>query len=340
MNPRKKYHLYGLGNALVDIDFETSPETLAKLGIEKSVMTLVESDRYLKLLENLSGYKHVKACGGSAANTTMAIAQLGGKVFYSCKVANDDSGNFFYNELARHQIHTNLAQDNRPDGHTGSCLVLVTPDADRTMNTHLGISEYFSRKELNLEAIAQSEYLYIEGYLASSPTGSDAAIVAYETAKQAGTKTAISLSDPNMVKFFHARLMEMMGDGVDLLFCNEDEAKFLCKTEEMSGLCECMKQYAKTFAITRGPKGSIVYDGKSVYNIDAQDVPVIDTVGAGDMFAGGFLHAVINGHDYKTAGVIADIVASKVISKFGPRLDNGEIIEVKKEIDEFLKSNL
>ncbi len=338
MNPEKKYQLYGLGNALVDIDFETTPENLEKLGIEKGVMTLVESDRYLKLLENLSGFKHIKACGGSAANTTMAIAQLGGKTFYSCKVANDDSGNFFYDELVRHQIGTNLTKDNRTDGTTGSCLVLVTPDADRTMNTHLGISEYFSRNELNKEAIADSEYLYIEGYLASSPTGSDAAIAAYATAKEAGIKTAISLSDPNMVKFFHARLMEMMGDGVDLLFCNEDEAKLLCQTENMSELCECMKRYAKTFAITQGSDGSIIYDGKELYDIYAQDVPVLDTVGAGDMFAGGFIHAIINGHDYKKAGIIADIVASKVISKFGPRLDNGEIDEVKKEISEFLKS--
>ena len=338
MNTGKKYHLYGLGNALVDIDFETTPETLEKLSIEKGVMTLVESDRYLKLLENLSGFKHVKACGGSAANTIMALTQLGGKTFYSCKVANDDSGDFFYNELTRHQIGTNLTKDNRPDGSTGSCLVLVTPDADRTMNTHLGISEYFSKNELNKEAIADSEYLYIEGYLSSSPTGSEAAIEAYKTAKQAGVKTAISLSDPNMVKFFHARLMEMIGDGIDLLFCNEDEAKLLCKTEDMAELCECMKQYAKTFAITQGPKGSIVYDGNSIYDIGAQDVPVIDTVGAGDMFAGGFIHAIINGHDYKAAGVIADIVASKVISKFGPRLDNGEIDDVKKEINEFLKS--
>lgn len=338
MSAEKKYYLYGLGNALVDIDFETTPEILKDLNIEKGVMTLVEADRYLKLLENLSGFKHVKAGGGSAANTSMVFSQLGGKTFYSCKVANDDSGKFFFNEMRRNQIDTNLSFESLEEGTTGSCLVLVTPDADRTMNTHLGISEYFSKKDLREEAIAQSEFLYIEGYLATSPTGSDAAITAYEMAKKHGIKTAISLSDPNIVKFFHARLLEMIGDGVDLLFCNEDEAKLLCKTEDMHGLCECMRNYAKTFAITQGPKGSIVYDGKEVYDVGAQDVPVIDTVGAGDMFAGGFIHAISKGYDYKTAGVIADIVASKVISKYGPRLNNDEIGEVKAEVKAFLEN--
>lgn len=337
MNSNKKYYLYGLGNALVDIDFETTPETLQDLNIEKGVMTLIESDRYLTLLESLSGFKHVKACGGSAANTTMVLTQLGQKTFYSCKVANDPSGDFFYSELKRKEIGTNLTKNNREHGTTGSCLVLVTPDADRTMNTHLGISEYFSKKDLREEAIANSEYLYIEGYLSTSPTGSEAAIEAYKMAKKYGVKTVISLSDPNIVKFFRARLLEMIGDGIDLLFCNEDEAKVLCETDNLPDACKCIKQYAKTFAITQGPEGSMVFDGKELYDVGAQDVPVIDTVGAGDMFAGGFLHAIANGHDYKTAGVIADIVASKVISKFGPRLTDEEIVEVQKEIDEFLK---
>lgn len=333
----KEHFVYGIGNALVDIDFETTPETLDTLGIEKGVMTLVEAQRYIKLLESLEGYKHVKAGGGSAANTTMVFSQLGGKAFYSCKVANDDSGRFFYNELLKYNIGTNLSANSLEDGHTGSCLVLVTPDADRTMNTHLGISEYFSKKDLREEEIAKSEYLYIEGYLATSPTGSDAAIAAYQIARKHGTKVAISLSDPNIVKFFHARLLEMMGDGVDLLFCNEDEGKVLCNSHNLDDLCKCMQAHAKTFAITQGPKGSKVFDGNTLHDVGAQDVPVIDTVGAGDMFAGGFLHAISNQHDYKTAGVIADIVASKVISKFGPRLNDQEIREVQQEINALLQ---
>ena len=148
----KNYHVYGLGNALVDIDIEVSLETLHRLNIEKGVMTLIDADRHLQLLEEMEGVKHVKACGGSAANTAVAVAMLGGKAFYSCKVANDDFGDFFCEELHRYNIHSNLENGDREHGTTGSCLVLVTPDADRTMNTYLGITSNFSRKELDEEA--------------------------------------------------------------------------------------------------------------------------------------------------------------------------------------------
>lgn len=329
----KKYHVYGLGNALVDLDFEIAHETLSRLKIEKGVMTLIDSDRHLELLQDLDGYKHVKACGGSAANTIMAATQLGGKAFYSCKVGNDVSGDFFYEELIRNGIGTNLTANNRHHGTTGACLVLVTPDADRTMNTHLGISETLSIEQLSEEALLDSEFLYVEGYLSTSPTGSEAAIAAMNLAKAYGTKTALSLSDPNIVRYFHARLLEIMGAGVDLLFCNEDEAKLFCQSNDIDTVCQTLTTIAKSFAITQGSDGAIIYDGKDFYDITARDVPVIDTVGAGDMFAGGFIYAITHGYDYRTAGVIGDITASKVISKFGPRLNNHEIIEVKKDIE-------
>lgn len=336
MFPQKKFHVYGVGNALVDIDFEINPSLLEKLKIEKGVMTLITVDRQLELLEELSGVKHVKACGGSVANTIMAVTQLGGKTFYSCKVANDTFGVFFYEELINNGVMTNLSREKLPHGTTGTCLVLVTADASRTMNTHLGITETLSSLDLHKESIAEAQYLYIEGYLATSPTGSEAAIRAYEIARANHTKIALSLSDPNIVKYYHARLLEMMGGGVDLLFCNETEAKWLCQSEDLQIVCQKLKAIAETFAITQGPRGSLVYDGTHLYDIAAHDVPVVDTVGAGDMYAGGFLHSITHGYDYETAGIIADMVASKVVSKFGPRLDHQEANEVVAEIDEFL----
>jgi len=332
MTQNKMYDFCGIGNALVDIDFETTQEILQKLQIEKGVMTLINAKRHAQLLEHLKEVKHVKACGGSAANTTIAITLLGGKTFYSCKVACDTAGDFFYEELVNHNVGTNLTKDNREKGTTGSCLVLVTPDADRTMNTYLGITENFSTRELNEQAIANSEYLYIEGYLSSSPSGSKAAITAYEMAKKHNIKISLTLSDPNMVKFFNDNLKKMLGTGVDLLFCNEDEARFFCGSDDLDNVCECMKNFAKTFAITRGPKGSLVYDGTSLHRVGAKDVKVLDTVGAGDMYAGGFIYAITHGYDYKTAGVIGDIVASKVITKFGPRLTVDEINDDRSNI--------
>ena len=332
----KKLDVYGIGNALVDIDFEISHHTLERLNIEKGVTTLITSDRQLELLEELTGTKHIKTCGGSVANTIMITTLLGGKTFYSCKVANDTFGVFFYEELIHNGVGTNLRRETLPHGTTGVCLVLVTKDAARTMNTHLGITETLSCHELNEQAIAESQYLYIEGYLATSPTGSEAAIRAYEIAQAYQTKIALSLSDPNIVKYYHARLMEMMGNGIDLLFCNEPEAKLLCQTDNLQEVCRRLQTFAKTFAITQGPRGSLIYDGSNIYDIAAHDVPVIDTVGAGDMYEGGFLHSITHGHDYETAGIIADIVASRVVSKFGPRLNRQEAQEVSVEIAEFL----
>jgi sugar/nucleoside kinase (ribokinase family) len=338
MNSSKKYRIYGLGNALVDIDFETSVETIQKLNIDKGLMTLIDAEKHLHLLEELSGIKHVMACGGSAANTIMAVNQLGGKTFLSCKVAKDEHGDFYYEELMRNGVHTNLENDNRQHGTTGSCLVLVTPDADRTMNTHLGVSETLSHNELREDAIREAEYLYIEGYLSSSPTGCEAAVIALKHARKHGVKTALSLSDPNMITYCKAGLLEMLNGGIDLLFCNEDEAKLFCQSDNMKDIYKTLQQYAKTFAITQGPKGATIFDGEKIHAIDAKDVPVLDTVGAGDMFAGGFIYALTQGYDYKIAGIIGDIVASKIITKYGPRLAENEVDEVKAEIEQFLGS--
>jgi sugar/nucleoside kinase (ribokinase family) len=333
----KKYRIYGVGNALVDIDFETSMETIQKLNIDKGVMTLVDANKHLQLLEDLSGIKHVMACGGSAANTVMAVNQLGSKTFLSCKVSNDSHGNFYYEELIRNGVHTNLEKDNRQHGTTGSCLVLVTPDADRTMNTHLGISETLSHNELREEAIKETEYLYVEGYLASSPTGCEAAVIALKHARKNGVKTAISLSDPNMIAYCKAGLLEMLNGGIDLLFCNEEEAKLFCQTDDMNEVCESLKKYTRTFAITQGAKGSLVFDGEQFFDVGATDVPVVDTVGAGDMFAGGFIYALTQGYGYESAGIIGGITASKIVTKYGPRLNNEEINEVKANIEQFLE---
>ena len=336
----KHFHLYGLGNALVDIDFEVSYETIKRLNIDKGVMTLVDDKRHLQLLENLSGIKHIKACGGSAANTTMIANQLGCNSFYSCKIANDLSGDFFYDELIRHGITTNLTPNNHPDGTTGTCLVLVTPDADRTMNTHLGITETLSTAELNEEAIAESEYLYIEGYLSPSSSATNAAITAFEIAKKYQTKTSLSLADPNMVNYFKSQLDAIINDGIDLLFCNEDEAKLFSQTSSLKIACDIFKDIAKTFVITRGAKGAIIYSNQQLYEIPSKKILAIDTVGAGDMFAGGFIYSLTKGYHPKIAGIIGNIVASKIVTKFGPRLNEHEVLEIKEEINNALTENV
>lgn len=332
----KKYHVYGIGNALVDLDFEVCNDTLARLSIDKGVMTLIDNDRHHYLLEELDGIKHLKACGGSVANTLSTLQRMGAKTFYSCKIGDDKAGDFFYDDIHAQGIDSNLGQCKR-EGETGKCIVMVTPDADRTMNTFLGATSTFSTQELSEAAIQQSQYLYIEGYLVASPTACEASIVARQLAKKHNIKTAISLSDPNMVTFFRDGLLEIMDGKVDVLFSNADEAKLFTQTDSVEEASEKMKEHADTFIITLGGDGSLVYDGNTFEHVKSYKADVIDTVGAGDVFAGVFLYGITHGYNYKDAADLANFAAAKVVSKFGPRLDQDEIndvIRVAEKIEE------
>ncbi|MEL6494740.1 MAG: adenosine kinase [Cyanobacteria bacterium J06623_7] len=315
-----QYNVYALGNALLDVEFAVTPEVLDDLGIEKGVMTLLDRDSQDKIIANLASYDTKRSCGGSAANTLIAISQLGGKAFYSCKVADDEPGKFYTQDLIDCGVATNLAQQNPQAGVTGKCLVFVTPDADRTMNTFLGISGEFSDGELVTEAIENAEYTYIEGYLVSGDSSKQAAIKAREIAQAAGKKVAFTLADFNMVKFFKPGLLEIIGSGVDFLFANEGEALLMADTEDFDTAVKYLKILAKGFAITRGASGSVVFDGEQLIEIEPFPVKAIDTVGAGDMYAGAFLYGITNGMSYRSAGRLASLASSRIVTTLGARM--------------------
>lgn len=326
-----EYDVYGVGNALVDMEFEVSDETLSKLEVDKGLMTLIEEDRHHALLDSLSAQTGKRCSGGSAANTIIGCAQLGGKTFYSCKVASDDTGTFYMNDLAACGVSSNLTMDNREDGVTGKCIVLVTPDAQRSMNTYLGITQAISVAELDKSAIAASKIAYIEGYLVPEEAARKAAVEARKTAQAAGVKTALTLSDINMVKFFKDGLLEIAGDGLDMMFSNEDEAKLMFETDSIEGAIDGMKGLAKQFAITRGADGAVLFDGKNVISIDAQKVTPIDTNGAGDIYAGSFLYGMTHGLSFEQCGELAGAAASKLITQFGARLDTEDMAVIGKQ---------
>ena len=316
-----QYHVYGIGNALVDFEFEVSDSELADLGIEKSVMTLIDEERQVDLMHKLSRHKHKKSSGGSAANTIIATAQFGGKTYYSCKVANDETGDFYLHDLRACGVDTNISETGRESGHTGKCVVMVTPDADRTMNTFLGITGDISANEVNADAVKASEYTYMEGYLSSSESGFKAAIEAREIAKAAGNKTALTLSDPNMVKFFKDNLDAMMGDGVDLLFCNEAEAMMMTECDNVTDAVNGLKQHTQMLCVTLGAKGALVVNGADTFEIAPNRVDAVDTNGAGDMFAGAYLYGITHGLSPAEAGSLASRASAEVVSVFGARLN-------------------
>ncbi|QOI97097.1 MAG: adenosine kinase [Flammeovirgaceae bacterium] len=316
-----KYDVYGIGNAIVDIVTEVDHDFFEKHGIEKGVMTLVDEKRQLQLMKAIDMKRSKMSGGGSAGNTVVAVNQFGGKTFYSCLVANDELGKFFLEDLKRNGVDTNLRIDECPPGHTGKCLVMTSPDAQRTMNTFLGVSSFLSAEHLDEEAIKDSQYLYMEGYLVASPKGLDAMQQAKKIAERHKVYTALTFSDASMVKYFSAQMLDIVGASVDLLFCNEEEAMIFTGTNSLPEAREILKQSAKRFAITLGANGALIYDGDTFIQIEPYKVRAIDTNGAGDMFAGAFLYGITHGHSFAEAGKLASLASSRVVSQWGPRLD-------------------
>ncbi len=316
----KKYNVYGIGNALVDIVTEVDDQFLADHNIEKGLMTLVDEQSQTKISKAINMNNSNKQCGGSVANSVIAVAQFGGSSYYSCKVANDDLGKFYRDDLKENRVETNLDEHELEDGITGKCLVMTTADASRTMNTYLGITSDYSRAQITEHALKDSEYLYIEGYLVTSENGQDAMKFAKQMAEENGVKVALTFSDPSMVKYFKEPMQSVVGASVDLLFCNEEEAMLYTGKDTLLEAREELKKDAKKFVITQGANGAMIYDGDTFVDIEPYKVQAIDTNGAGDLFAGAFLAGITNGRSFADAGKLASLASSKVVTQFGPRL--------------------
>ncbi len=314
-----KYDVYGLGNALVDMEFEIHHQFLQENGIDKGVMTLVDENQQHELIEQLDAFEGNKASGGSAANTLIAVSSMGGSAYYSCKVADDDLGHFYLDDLKAAGVDCNMDGKHK-GGITGKCLVMVTPDAERTMHTFLGVSSELSPYEVSEDAIKNASYCYLEGYLTTSETGKAANIEARKIAEKNNIKTALTFSDPFVVEHFRQGFSETIGDGIDLLFCNEAEALSYTRKESIDEAAKVIKTFSRTFAITLGAKGAMVFDGKNMIKINAHPVKAVDTNGAGDLFAGAFIYGLTHGLTFEQSGYLASKASSQIVSQFGPRL--------------------
>jgi sugar/nucleoside kinase (ribokinase family) len=329
------HHLYAIGNALVDSEYEVTDAQLLAAGVEKRHMTLIDAARRTELLHHVQGIHARRTGGGSAGNTVVALAQLGGTAFYSCRVANDELGDFYTKDLLSHGVATNLTSSPAPHGQTGVCMVMVTPDAERSMSTFLGATADIDHTSLQPNDIRKSKVYYMEGYLAASPTGLDAALKGRAIAREAGVALATTLSDMSMINFCRPGLDAMVGNadagGLDYLFCNEEEAQVWCGTQDLSEICQRMAMQARVVCLTRSAKGCIVLEAGAKTELPATKVRAVDTNGAGDMFAGAFLYAVTQGHSHAHAAWLANRCAARVVSQYGNRLTQAAVDELKLE---------
>lgn len=334
------HDLYAIGNALVDSEYEVSDQLLQDAGVAKRHMTLIDAQRRTELLKHVQGVHVRRTGGGSAGNTVVALAQLGGRAFYSCRVADDELGAFYTQDLLSHGVATNLTANPAPQGQTGICMVMVTPDAERSMSTFLGATADIDASALQPADITKSKVYYMEGYLAASPTGLDAALKGRAIAREAGVALATTLSDMTMINFCRAGLDAMVGNAetgtLDYLFCNEEEAQVWCGTQDLTEICQKMATQARVVCLTRSAKGCLVLEAGTQTEVPAAKVRAVDTNGAGDMFAGAFLYAVTQGHAHAQAAWLANQCAARVVSQYGNRLQQSAVDELKVEFKQHL----
>ena len=325
----KKYNVFGIGNALVDCVYMVDDKFLDDNNIEKGLMTLVDEKKQKSIIEKIKNFDSVIQSGGSVTNSVYTLSQLGGSGYVSVLVAEDKFGKIYLSDLKNSNVSTGGTTYTTGDGMTGSCLVLTTPDAERTMNTCLSISSNFSIKNINLVDLKSSEYLYIEGYLVTSDVAMEAVHQSIEFSSKNDVKIALTFSDLAMVKYFKDNFKSILNNRVDLLFCNEDEAKTFSGYDTLEDSIKYLGKLSATLVVTLGKNGSLIYHNGEKITIDPYPTKAVDTVGAGDTYAGAFLYGITNGLSLKKSGELASLLSSKVVSKIGPRLEKDDILSNK-----------
>jgi sugar/nucleoside kinase (ribokinase family) len=314
---QKLINITGLGNALVDIQYEVSNDELENLGLIKGEMKLVGSAEQAALLNKLYEKKSFRSSGGSAANTIIAFKNFGGSAAYQTLLGNDETGDFYSNEFK--QLGVELTAHRIENEPTGICVVLITPDSERTMITMLGASAKFTQQHLDEGTIAGSEWLYIEGYELTNKLSADACLVGTDMAEKSGSKTALTFSD-TFVTEFHRQNVEAIATRSELIFCNEGEAMSFTETDNIDLAFKRMSDVAPNYIITRGKDGAIIKWKNELIHIPSYPANAIDSTGAGDMFAGAFFYGLLKTGSPEKAGHLASYSSSRVVSQFGARL--------------------
>ena len=312
--------VYGVGNALVDMQAHVSDDLLVELDYAKGMMTLVEEPTQREVLSRLPSDSITRCAGGSAANTIVGIAQFGGRAGYAAKIGDDELGRFFCDDLRK--LGVRIEVESVAGGTTGTCVVLITDDAQRTMLTNLAVSATLAPDDIDEEELQQAKYVYIEGYLfAGEPTRS-AALRAIELAKQHNVKVAFTVSDPFLIQYHRDEFWKLIEGPVDLLFCNLEESRALTGLHDAIECAREIHRHAENVALTMGGDGSLLMHDGEVIPIEGVTVDALDTTGAGDMYAAGVLYGITNGLTWKQSGHLASHAAARVVSQLGARLQS------------------
>jgi fructokinase len=313
----KTFDVVGIGNAIVDVLVQADDDLLDNFELTKGTMALVDEHQAESLYARVG--PGLETSGGSAANTLAGVAQLGGRAGFIGRVRNDQLGGIFAHDIR--SVGARFETPAATEGpSTARCLILVTPDAQRTMCTYLGASVGLDPADLDLEMVAQAKVLYLEGYLWDSDEAKAAFIAAAEVARAHGGEVALSLSDAFCVERHRDSFQELVDGHVDILFANEMEITALYKANSFEEAADQVRGRCKVAALTRSELGSVILNGAGSHTIaPVQLGPLVDTTGAGDLYAAGFLHAYTQGQDLEACGRLGSLCAGQVVTQLGPR---------------------
>ena len=318
----KRTFICGVGNALVDSEYRITDDELVRLNLTKGCMELNDMDNHKKLSNQLKEkYGVVKMMpGGSVANSLYALAQFGENVTFSGRISRDNVGATFEESLKFIGMQSAIKQvDN---GITGECIVMITPDHERTMYTYLGVSSDLSIEDISKEAIMESEYLLIEGYLVTSDETNNVAKYCLDIASENNIKKIITLSDPNVVNFFKDNMLELIDKRFDIIFCNKQEAYNISSTDNIDAAIEFLKKFSDEIIITSGSDGAYVYHENNIKHESCDDVIPVDLTGAGDMFLAAYLLSKAKNKSISESIKFANKCSGKIIQKYGAKFDS------------------
>ena len=314
----KKYQVVGIGNAMVDVLARAEDTFLEQAGIGKGIMQLIDMDRAVSLYASVGPAKEIS--GGSAANTIAGIAHLGGRTAYVGKVKDDQLGAIFAHDLrAQGADYSTAMAPKTEEAETGRCIVIVTPDGERSMNTYLGVTEFLSPDDIDRAQMADAEWIYLEGYRFDGPDSHAAFAKAIDACKGAGGRVSITLSDPFCIDRHRDAFAAMIRDHVDLLFCNRAEILSMYQTDDFDAALTRAASEVGIVACTHSEHGVHILSDGQRWHVPAVPTQIVDATGAGDLFAGAFLWGLTHGHDLKSCGRMGNVAASEVISHIGAR---------------------
>lgn len=314
----KKYQVVGIGNAIVDVVSHCNDDFLTDNDIIKGAMNLVDTARSSHLFSKMTD--RLQVSGGSGANTIAGLAELGVKTAYVGKVKDDELGIFFANDIKKIGVdYSPLLIEKVSQKETGRCMIFITPDKERSMNTYLGVSEGLGPDDIDEEIMANTDWLYLEGYRFDGEESHAAFSKAIDACRSTKGKIALTLSDSFCVERHKESFKSLIEKSVDLLFCNEHEIAMLYPADTLDDSIKLAAAKTEILACTVGDQGAILIQEEKKYHIPAVVVDIVDATGAGDMFAAGVLYGMINGHDIELCGKMGCTIASEIICNIGSR---------------------